>query len=164
MRDLKGYGKRLATDGLATNARLDMTMLRTLNRLRADKRGVAALEFTLVFSLLFIGMLLPIVDLGIAGAQYIGAVSALRDVGIYAQYHNPPDVTNTSGWSLPISNSGYTISTTLMCGTAVCGSSNVASPKWFQFSTTLTLSPLVLTSILCSGSCTKTISYSERFQ
>lgn len=137
-----------------------------LARLCADRRGAAALELSLIFSLLFTGMLLPIVDLGVAGAKYMSAVVALRNLGMYAQYHTPPDVSNTTGWTLPSTNGGYTISTTLMCGTSTCASTPSASPKWFRFSTTITLSPLVLGSIMCAGGspCTHTIQYSERFQ
>lgn len=124
------------------------------------RRGVAALEFSLIFPIM-IGLLLPIVDLGVAAFNYVSAYQTLRNLGAYARYHTPPDVTNLAGWYLPSIN-GYTITTQVMCGdvNAVCSASNAATPKWFVFSTPITLSPMFLSPL--AG--TYTVEYSERFQ
>jgi Flp pilus assembly protein TadG len=129
-------------------------------RLIKDQRGVAAMEFG-VIGLFMIALLLPIADLASAALQYVGAYQSLRDLGAYAQYHVPPDVTNTATWSLP-TITGHVITTAVMCGSAaaVCSATNTASPKWFNFSTNITLAPMFLTSM--AG--TYTIYYSERFQ
>jgi hypothetical protein len=120
------------------------------------------MEFGLTFLFLF-GLLMPIADLGVAALQYMAAYQAMRDFGAYVQYHEPPDVTNWSGWksSLP-SISGYAISTSVMCGSTSqpCSAANTGSPKWFVFSTNITLNPFFLSAL--AG--TYTIDYSERFQ
>jgi hypothetical protein len=106
----------------------------------------------------------------IAGFQYISARQALRAFGQYIQYNNPPDPTSPGTWASGLQKtiSGYTIGNIqLMCGDAntVCSSGNVTStPKYYTFSTTVTLAPMVLRTVLCPSSCTETLSYSERFQ
>lgn len=129
----------------------------------ADRRGVAALEFG-VIALVIIGMLMPISDLVIAALKYVTAYQALRDLGAYAQYHVPPDVTNLASWTLP-TIAGYSINAAVMCGAAAtaCSTSNTASPKWFTFSTAVVITPL-FPAVVPGLAGTRTISYSERFQ
>jgi hypothetical protein len=136
-----------------------------------NQRGAVAFEMTIVFSLFIMGLLLPLADGAIAGFQYISALQALRAFGQYVQYNNPPDPTSPGTWSsgLQTTISGYTIGNIqVMCGDAdtVCSSGNVTSiPKYYKFSTTVTLAPMVLPrSVLCPISCTYTLHYSERFQ
>jgi hypothetical protein len=125
-----------------------------------DRRGVAAMEGALIFPLL-IALLLPISDLGAAALQYMAAYQNMRNLGAYAQYHLPPDVTNLAGWTLP-SVPGSTITSKVMCGetTTACSAANLASPKWMAFSTNIVINPMFLTAI--GG--TYTVNYSERFQ
>lgn len=125
-----------------------------------NQRGVAALEFAVIGTLLA-GLLLPIADLTVGALRYIGAYQALRDIGAYAQYHVPPDVTNTAGWTLP-TVPGHTITVQVMCGntSTTCSAGNTASPKWMLFSTSITLTPLFLTAL--AG--TYTVVFTERFQ
>ncbi|SDH10203.1 hypothetical protein SAMN05216338_1005148 [Bradyrhizobium sp. Rc2d] len=136
-----------------------------------DQRGAVAFETMIVYFFLVAFLLMPLADVAAAGFQFISGWSALRGFGQYIQYSPPPDVTNTSSWassalakagpSFPISN------LQVMCGdaNAVCNSSNVTSiPKYFTFSTTVTLAPIVLRPILCPTTCTYTLPYSERFQ
>lgn len=127
----------------------------------------------MVFAFLFLSILLPLADLGVFGFQYISAFGALRNAGQYMQFNKPPDVTQWSSWvsSLPSAvtkNGSYTISNiTVYCGDAgsTCGTGNAASPKYYSFTTSFTLSPIVLRSVLCSNpSCSFTLGYSERFQ
>ncbi len=142
----------------------------------ADQRGAAALEMPIVYLFLLLAILLPLADLAIAGFQYISAFAALRGFGQAILYSPPPDVTNSSTWAnaaIAKADSRYPISSIqLICGdsNAACGSGN-SDPnlaKWYVYSTTITLAPMVLTSVLCtSGStnpCTFTLTYSERFQ
>jgi len=115
-------------------------------------------------------LLLPLADVAAAGFQYISGWGALRAFGQYIQYNNPPDPANPGTWTsgLQTTVSGYTIGNIqVMCGDAntVCSSGNITStPKYFTFSTTVTLHPIVLRSVLCPSSCTYTLAYSERFQ
>jgi len=134
----------------------------------ADQRGAAALEMLIVFFFLGVSLLLPLADVAAAGFRFMSAWGALRSFGQYIQYNNPPDPANPGSWSsgLQTTVAGYTIgSIQVMCGSAVCSSGNVTSiPKYFTFTTTVTLDPILLRSVLCPSSCTYTLSYSERFQ
>jgi hypothetical protein len=140
----------------------------------ADQRGAVAFEMPIVYLFMMISLLLPLADVAIAGFQFISAWEALRAFGQYTQYHSPPDVTNTSGWTstLPTTVAGYPISNVqVLCGdaNAVCSSANVTLPtKYYSYTTTVTLAPMVLSSVLCTSSntnhCSFTLPYSERFQ
>ena len=121
---------------------------------------------------LLFGLLLPLADLALAGFQAISAWEALRSFGQYVQYNAPQDVTSTSTWAttLPTSVAGYPINNVqVLCGDtaagAACTSANISLPtKYYSYTTTITLSPMVLRSVLCPISCTYTLPYSERFQ
>ena len=94
---------------------------------------------------------------------------ALRAFGQYIQYNNPPDPANPGTWKsgLQTTVGGHTIGNLqVMCGAAtVCSSGNTTlTPKYFTFSTTITLAPMLLRPILCPSTCTYTLHYSERFQ
>ena len=142
----------------------------------SDQRGAVALEMPIVWLFITLTLLLPLADLAIAGFQYISAWQALRAFGQYVQYHSPPDVTNTSSWTstLPTSVAGYPISNVqVLCGNtgagAACSSTNVTLPiKYYSYTTTVTLAPMVLRSVLCTSGntnhCSFTLPYSERFQ
>jgi hypothetical protein len=93
------------------------------------------------------------------------------------QYNVPPDVTNITSWQsgLPFAVSGYPINNVqVLCGDtgagAACTSANVTtSPvKYYSYTTTVTLAPLLLKSVLCTSSntnhCSFTLPYTERFQ
>lgn len=145
----------------------------------ADRRGAVAFETMIVYLFMGVSLLLPLADLAVAGLQYNAAWEALRAFGQYIQYNNPPDPANPGTWKagLQTTAAGYTISNLqVMCGdsNAVCSSGNttmtlsngsvVAAPKYFTFSTTITLAPMVLGPVLCPSTCTYTLLYSERFQ
>jgi hypothetical protein len=142
----------------------------------ADQRGAVAFETIIVYLFMVTSLLLPLADVAAAGFQFISAWEALRAFGQYVQYHSPPDVTtwNTT-WSstLPTTVAGYPISNVQVhCGdtnpAVVCSTNNTASPKYYTYTTTVTLSPMVLSSVLCTSSntnhCSFTLPYSERFQ
>jgi Flp pilus assembly protein TadG len=138
---------------------------RLLRSLLSAQRGAAAVEAALVM-LLLIAVALPVSDIGIAVLQTMSAHQALRDMGAYAQYHTPSDVTSWSSWatSLP-SISGYSITTTVLCGSVStqCSATNTGSPKWFSMSTSVTFTPLFpALSFITAG--VQTITYTERFQ
>lgn len=137
----------------------------------ADQRGAVALELPAVYLFLMLGVLVPLADVAIAGFQYISARQALRAFGQSIQYSPPPDVTSPSTWAstaIGKADPKYPISSLLLiCGdsNAVCSSGNTASPKYYSYSTDVTLAPMVLRSILCAaGNCTYTLRYSEQFQ
>jgi hypothetical protein len=135
-----------------------------------DQRGAVAFETIMVYTFLVSFVLMPLADVAAAGFQYISAWEALRAFGQSIQYNTPPDVTNASSWqttaiakadpNFPISNFQ------LLCGDskAACSSTNIASPKYYSYTTSITLKPIVLKSVLCPNSCTYTLPYSERFQ
>ncbi len=126
---------------------------------------MAIIYLVLVFSLL-----LPLADLAIAGFRFISAHQALRDMGQRTQYSPPGDVTSASdiaAWksALPSTISGFAITPQVYCGSpgtvAPCSSGAASIVKYYTFSTTFTLTPMVLGSALCT-SCT--ITYTQRFQ
>jgi hypothetical protein len=138
----------------------------------ADQRGVVAFETLIVYLFLVLFLLLPLTDVAAAGFQFISAWEALRGFGQYVQYNTPPDPTDISSWTsrLPASVGGYPINNVqVLCENtgagAACTSTNISWPtKYYSYTTTVTLAPMVLSSVLCPTSCTYTLSYSERFQ
>lgn len=142
----------------------------------ADQRGAVAFEMLFVYLFMIMSLLLPLADLAMAGFQYIQAFAALRGFGQSIQYSPPPDVTNASSWASAVlakADPRYPIpSIQLICGdsNAVCNSSNSdpSQPKYYLYSTTISLSPMVLRSALCTSGntnpCSFTLYYSERFQ
>jgi hypothetical protein len=131
-----------------------------------DQRGAVAFETIFVYIFLVTLLLMPLADVAAAGFQYISAWSALRSFGQYIQYKNPLDPSGNVSWSgLQTSVGSYTIGNVkVWCGSAVCSSGNITSPKYFTFTTTVTLAPIVLGPVLCPTTCTYTLAYSERFQ
>jgi len=139
--------------------------------LLADQRGAVAFETLIVYLFIVTSLLLPLADVAAAGFQFISGWAALRGFGQYIQYNPPPNPTDATSWIASLSTttvSGYAMSNIkVMCGdtNSVCASGNVtAQPKYFTYSTTVTLSPLLLTAVLCPTTCTYTLPYSERFQ
>jgi Flp pilus assembly protein TadG len=140
----------------------------------ADQRGAAALETLIVYFFMVTSLLLPLADIATAGIKYISAWEALRGFGQLIQYSPPPDLSNTSSWAssaLAKANPNFPIpSIQLFCGDSnvACSGSNTASPKYYSYTTTITLTPMVLRSVLCTSGnanpCAFTLSYSERFQ
>jgi hypothetical protein len=142
----------------------------TSTTLLSDQRGAVAFEMPIVWLFLMMSLLLPLADVAAAGFQFVSAWEALRAFGQSIQYNPPPDVTNASAWTssalakadprFPIQNFQ------LICGdtNAVCSASNTASPKYYSYTATVTLSPMVLRPVLCNaGSCSFTLPYSGRF-
>jgi hypothetical protein len=141
--------------------------------LLSDQRGAVAFEMLIVWLFLMMSLFLPLADVAIAGFRFVSAWEALRGFGQYVQLHPPSDVTDTSSWTstLPTSVAGYPISNVqVLCGDtnagAVCSSANLTLPtKYYSYTTTVTLSPMVLGSVMCSANpCSFTLPYSERFQ
>lgn len=141
----------------------------------ADQRGAVAFETIIVYIFMVASLLMPLADVAAAGFQFISAWAAVRGFGQYLQYNPPTDVTSTSSWAssaiakadprFPISN------LRVLCGdtNAVCSSGTVTAPvKYYSYTTTVTLAPIVLRSVMCTSGggnpCTFTLSYSERFQ
>jgi hypothetical protein len=137
----------------------------------ADQCGAVAFETLIVYAFMMFSLLLPLADVAMAGFQFISAWAALRSFGQYIQYNTPPDPSNTTAWQSGLTTTtvaGYAISNIqVMCGDAntACSSSNVSStPKYYSYTTTVTLAPILLRAVLCPTSCTYTLYYSERFQ
>jgi hypothetical protein len=133
----------------------------------ADQRGAFAFEMPFVVILLIFSLLFPFADVAITGFKFISAYQALRDIGQRAQYltFDDTDSTSIADWtsSLPTQVSNYTVSKTILCadGTQAPCAAGKFPPSYFVFTTTFTLSPMVLGSVLCS-SCT--VKYTERYQ
>lgn len=142
----------------------------------ADQRGAVALEVPAVWLFLMLIVLLPLADIAVAGFKFISARQALRNFGQSILYSPPPDVTSTSSWSsaaVAKADSHYPIpNVQLICGdgNAVCDSTNSApsKPKYYVYTTTITLAPIVSKLVLCKSTntnpCSFTLTYSERFQ
>jgi hypothetical protein len=156
---------------------VDVARARRKASFLADQRGSIAFETPIVYLFMLMTLLLPLSDLAIFGFKYISAWEALRAFGQYVQYNQPLDITSTSSWSstLPATVAGYPINNVqVLCGNtsagAACTSSNVAtSPaKYYSYNTTVTVTPMVLKSVLCTSGntnpCSFTLNYSERFQ
>jgi hypothetical protein len=140
----------------------------------ADRRGAVAFETMIVYLFLGTFLLLPLADVAAACFQFISAWEALRGFGQYVQYNQPTDVANPT-WTppLPTSVAGYPINNVqVRCGdaNAVCNSTNdgPASVKYYSYTTTVTVAPIVLSSLICTSGnanpCSFTVPYSERFQ
>ena len=136
--------------------------------LLSDQRGAVALEMPAVVLFMMIWLVVPLADLAIAGLRFISAHQALRDMGQRTQYSTPDatDPDSITNWksSLPTTVDGYPINAKVYCGDpgteAPCA--GTTWPKYYTFTTTFTLSPMVLPpSVLCR-SCT--VNYSQRFQ
>ncbi|QQN65083.1 hypothetical protein JIR23_04535 [Bradyrhizobium diazoefficiens] len=139
----------------------------------ADQRGAAALEMMFVYVILVSSLLMPLADLAGAGFRFVSAWEALRAFGQSIQYNPPQDVTSWASWksALPTSVSGYPINNLqVACSDtmAACSASNSGSPKHYTYTTTVTVAPIVLRSVICrSGNanpCSFTLAYAERFQ
>jgi hypothetical protein len=120
-------------------------------------------------------LLMPLADVAIAGFQFVSAWEALRSFGQYIQYNPPPDITNASGWASSVrakADPNFPIpSIQIVCqdtnnNNIAC--SDTASLKSYSYTTTVTLAPMVLKSVLCTSGnanpCSFTLPYSERFQ
>jgi hypothetical protein len=138
----------------------------------ADRRGAVAFEMPFVFFFMMVTLLIPISDMAIAGFQFISAWEALRAFGQTIQYTPPPDVTSASSWqttAVAKADPSFPIASfQLICGASACATGNTVSPKYYSYTTTITLAPWVLRRQLCTSTntnpCTFTLSYSERFQ
>jgi hypothetical protein len=140
---------------------------------KADQRGAVAFEMLIVWSFLMMFLLLPLADVAIAGFRYISAWEALRSFGQYLQDHKPDDVTDASSWKTSVlakADPRFPIDNGIIIGCpdaiSACTSNDV-SPKYYSFTTTVTLSPMLpwVKAVLCKpGSCSFTLSYSEQFQ
>src|SRR5262245_10215222 len=139
----------------------------------ADQRGAVAFETLIVYLFMLTSLLLPLADVAIAGFQYISAWQALRAFGQSIQYNTPPDVTNASSWAssaLAKADPNFPIpNIQLICGdqNSPCSTTNLSPPRYYSYTTTVTLAPMVLKSGLCTSGnanpCTFTLPYSERF-
>jgi len=137
----------------------------------ANQRGAVAFEMPFVWLFMMMSLLLPLADVAIAGIQFISAWGALRGFGQSIQY-DKPDFTNASGWmssKLAKADPRFPIQQfRLVCGDANldCSPSNSALPQYYSYATTVTLSPMVLSAVLCTSSnankCSFTLSYSEQ--
>ena len=138
----------------------------------ADQRGAVAFETLIVYLFMVTSLLLPLADVAAAGVQYISAWAALRSFGQYLQYNPPADVTNISSWPAQTTVGGYTMSNiTVVCGDGNTGCTDATlTPKYYSFTTTFTLSPIVqwLKPALCTSAnanpCSFTLTSTERFQ
>jgi hypothetical protein len=163
--------KAMSRAGAMKRTCTTLALRRHKGSLLADRRGAVAFEMLWVFSFMLFSLLFPAADLAVAGFQYISALEALRGFGEYVQYNPPSDVTSPSTWWTGLNKTvgAYTISPVnggVICGETgqACATGNLASPKYYTYTTTVTLTPMVLKKWLCPTSCTYTLSYSERFQ
>jgi hypothetical protein len=83
-----------------------------VGRFYKSRRGTAALEFVIVASVLLFSFLFPIGDLAVAGLTYIRTKEAIRELGAFAQYNPPSDLTDVSSknWTnLPTKVGDFTV-------------------------------------------------------
>ena len=92
-----------------------------------------------------------------AGLRFVAGWSALRSFGQYIQYRNPLGADGTVNWGTGFQTTvnGFTISNIqVWCGSSLCSSGNLTQiPKYFKFTTTVTLAPIVWRPVLCPSSC-----------
>jgi hypothetical protein len=138
----------------------------------ADQRGAVSFEMPFVYVFLILSLLVPLADMAVAGFKFISAHQALRAMAQRSQFSPPDDVSDSSSistWSasLPTTVDGYPISAQVYCGNpgtlAPCAkdTGTTPSPKYYTFTASFTLSPIILKSMLCS---TCTVKYSHPFQ
>lgn len=139
----------------------------------ADQRGAVAFEMPFIFLFMMLSLLYPLADVAIASFQYISAWQALRAFGQSIQYAPPPDPSNASGWATSArakADPAFPVpSIQIICGDGKTDCSDASlSPKYYSYTTTVTLAPMLLSSVLCTSGnanpCSFTLSYSERFQ
>jgi hypothetical protein len=167
---------RSSSTGSSEQPAVAVAFARRKDSFLTDERGAVAFEMIIVYLFMVTSLLLPLSDLAAGGFQLISAWEALRAFGQYVQYNSPPDVTNISSWTstLPTTVAGYPINNVqVLCGNtgagAACTSTNINLPtKYYSYTTTVTLAPRVLSSVLCTSGnanpCSFTLLYSERFQ
>jgi hypothetical protein len=145
----------------------------TSTTLLSDQRGTVAFETPIVYFFLMFSLLLPLADLASAGFQFLFAWQALRNFGQYVQYNPPANV--VTDWASSTSaltqmstqlDPRYPINNIqLVCGVDLCSSSNTSTPRYYSYTTTVTLSPIVLGPVFnCSSPCSFTLSYSAPYQ
>ncbi len=144
-----------------------------------DQRGVSALEFAVIGSVLA-ALIVPITDIGIAAVTYISAYQSLRSVGAYALYNPPSDVTDSTvlanylSGKLPASTQVMTNTITNTTVSVCAGNTNITAtscvapttsspPTSFLFKTTVTLNPIILP-LGCKSPAGCQITYVEQFQ
>jgi Flp pilus assembly protein TadG len=138
------------------------------NKLISDRRGIAAVEFAIIATVMT-SLLIPLTDIGIAAATYIISYQALRTTGAYAMYNPPPDLTNLSAIqsdlaaALPARQASTVcvVGDTMPAKLSPCPTQPTSSPRSFALSTTFTLTPLLF-NVGCSGGCT--VTYLQPFQ
>jgi hypothetical protein len=157
-----------------------------LNGLRADRRGVAAFEFTVIAAFLLFVLLLPIGDVGVAALSYMQVRQAMRDLGGLVQYNQPPNLTTVSAatWTtLPTAVGPFSvqvgtrfptvtnqINITVSCGTPpttgaagpACTSADLtdtSKTKYVWMGAVIQLHPIIIKT-LTGGS----LGYTERLQ
>ncbi|MGY4237674.1 hypothetical protein ACVIIW_006621 [Bradyrhizobium sp. USDA 4449] len=139
----------------------------------ADRRGAVAFETIIVYVFMVSFLFMPLADLAAAGFRFVAAWEAVRAFGQKIQYNPPQDVTSWASWksALPTSVSGYPINNLqVVCSDtmAACSTTNSGSPKYYTYSTTVTVAPIVSKAWICQSTnadpCTYTLAYAERFQ
>jgi hypothetical protein len=161
---------RLSAAARGKHRAVRVALARHKGSFMADQRGAVAFETLIVYLFMVTFLLLPLADVAAAGFQFISAWGSLRGFGQSIQYNPPPDLTNASAWTssaLAKADPRFPIQQfKLVCGdtNAVCSASNTAPPTSYSYTTTFTLSPMVLRLVLCNaGSCSFTLPYSGRF-
>jgi hypothetical protein len=133
-----------------------------------DQRGAVAFEMPFILGFILLALLFPLADVAVLGFQYISAQQALRDFGQYALYHVPSDIGAPSWPAGATTISGYSISNIqVICGDpgSACTTNSTTIPKYYKFQTSFSFTPLVLGPVMgCTGQCSYTLTYSERFQ
>jgi hypothetical protein len=159
--------QRLSATGSSKHTAVELAPACHKDSFMADQRGAVAFETLIVWLFLMMTLLLPLADLAIAGFKFTFAYQALRNMGQRTQYSVPDatDPASISSWksSLPTTVDGYPIDAKVYCGDpgteAPCA--GATWPKYYTFTTSFTLSPMMLRSVLCS---TCTVNYSQRYQ
>jgi hypothetical protein len=146
----------------------------------ADQRGAVAFETMIVYLFMGVFLLLPLADLGIVGFKFLLGWQALRNFGQYVQYNPPANV--VTDWASSTSaltqistmlDTRYPIKNIkLVCGGAppagdLCSESNPGTPRYYSYSTTFTVSFMVLGRALnCSNNtpCSFTLNYLAPYQ
>src|SRR5262245_93340 len=141
--------------------------------LLSDQRGAVAFEAVIVWVFMMLFLLLPLADLAVAGFQFVSARQALRNFGQYVQYNPPKNVvtdwTNLTSALTQMSTQldpRYPVTNIqLFCGGDLCSSSNKNTPTYYKYTTTVSLSPIVLGWVFGCSPCSITLSsYSVPYQ
>ena len=130
----------------------------TSTTLLSDQRGAVAFEMPIVWLFLMMSLLLPLADLlSLASSLYPRGGHCVTSGNLSSTTRHLTSRTRQVGRQAKLATTAdrwFPIKIfNVVCGDdSACSTTNTASPKYYSYTTTVTLSPMVLRSVLCTSS------------